>query len=158
MNEAHVHLALNHGPVVGSLLVLILLLYAWLMKQESLFKVALLGTVLVGGMALIAYITGEPAEEYIEHIKGISESAIEAHEDAAFIGLLVLGIISIIALVGVIWGIVRTSTPVFFVIISAIGMAVGIVLMGWVANLGGKIRHSEINDQPPVLNSKDRDD
>lgn len=66
MNTVHWHLVLNHFPIIGTLLAIIVMVYGLLRKNS---ESALLGVLLVLGMAVISVITmqtGEAAEEAIE--------------------------------------------------------------------------------------------
>jgi hypothetical protein len=83
MNWAHIHLSLNHLPVVGIIFGVLLLLLALLRKSEELKRVSLGVFVLTALLALPVYFTGEPAEEVVEHVPGVAESLIGRHENAA---------------------------------------------------------------------------
>jgi asparagine N-glycosylation enzyme membrane subunit Stt3 len=60
MNWAHIHLSLNHLPVVGTFFGVLLLLLALLRKSEELKRVSLGVFVLTALLALPVYFTGEP--------------------------------------------------------------------------------------------------
>ena len=83
MNLAHLHLALNHIPVIGIPLALVVLVYGILRTEANVQKLALMLLSTLGVITLGVYLTGEPAEKTIEHLPGIAESLIERHEDAA---------------------------------------------------------------------------
>src|SRR6185503_8675583 len=87
MTPSHLHLILNHVPVVGFPLVTLLLFVAWLRKSRELQSVALAGALLISLTTVSAFMTGEPAEEQIEHAPGVTKDHIEAHEDVARISL-----------------------------------------------------------------------
>lgn len=94
MNPAHWHLMLNHVPVLGTAFGMALIAWALVRKSEELKRVSLGVFVIIALLAIPAYLTGEPAEEIVEHLPGVSEASIEEHEDAAkfaFAGVLVLG-------------------------------------------------------------------
>lgn len=74
MSWGHLHLLLNHVPVIGTLLGLLLLLVAFGRKSEELKKVTLGLFVLIALVTVPVYLTGEPAEEMIENIPGISKA------------------------------------------------------------------------------------
>jgi hypothetical protein len=50
-------------------------------KSEELKKMSLWVFVLVALVALPVYLTGEPAEEVVEHLPGVAESFIESYEE-----------------------------------------------------------------------------
>ncbi|MCI0564610.1 MAG: hypothetical protein MN733_39585, partial [Nitrososphaera sp.] len=68
MNLAHVHLLLNHFPVIGTVFGFLFLAYAMAKKSEELKKVSLGIFVLIALIALPVYFTGEPAEEVVKHL------------------------------------------------------------------------------------------
>jgi uncharacterized membrane protein len=144
MNAAHAHLLLNHLPVLGILFTIPLLAFAWWHGAEILRRVALFAVVLAGGLALPAFLTGEPAEETVERMSGVSESAIESHEELAKFALSASLSAAVLAAVGLVLARRRGKTP-GVVLAATVGVScVAAVLMGLTANRGGQIRHSEI--------------
>lgn len=144
MNQAHLHLLLNHVPVIGAIFCLLLLLVALLRKSDELKRVSLGGLVLVSLLTIPAYLTGEPAEKVVEHLPGVSEALIESHEKAALVAFITLLATGIVALGGLIWSRRRTALPGAVVTVALLLTAVTVGLMAYTANLGGQIRHTEI--------------
>lgn len=142
MNWAHVHLMLNHVPVLGTVFGLALLAWAMWRRDESLQRVALVTFVIAALIAIPVYLTGEPAQEAVEHLAGTTEGAIDTHEDAALASLIGLELVGAIALAGIVLkraGAIRVATRTAL-LLSLVTAA----LMARTANLGGKIRHAEI--------------
>jgi uncharacterized membrane protein len=143
MNAAHLHLILNHIPVLGTLIGLALLGWALLQKSEELKKVSLGLLIIVALLTVPAYLTGEPAEEIVENLPGVEETSIEHHEEAgkiAFAGILLTGVAAWFGLV-----LFRHGKPVpnwLSAVILVLSLA-AFVLMARTANLGGLIRHQE---------------
>jgi len=135
---------LNHLPVVGTICGLGLLIFA-LRRRSNDLKRAALGVLVISALTAIpTYLTGEPAEGPIKELIGNSKQFIEPHEEVAGIalgGILVLGAI---ALVGLVWFRGERLVPSWFAAAASIGSLVVAGLLGWTANLGGQIRHSEI--------------
>jgi hypothetical protein len=154
MNPAHVHLLLNHIPVVGIWLGIALYLVALLKKPE--WRSLGLGVfVLMALLTIPAYLSGEPAEEMIRGLPGVSEATVEEHEEAAvpaLIAMLVLGAVALAGLVrfreatswsrGYGWGVLLLA------------LLAG-ALIGRTANHGAHIRHPEIRSaaSAPLLDS-----
>ena len=83
MNPTHIHLLLNHFPIIGTLIGSAILLYSIIKKQDA-GKVT--GAFIIVIMAIISIpvlLTGEPAEESVEHLSGISKALIHDHEEAS---------------------------------------------------------------------------
>ncbi len=152
MNATHLHLMLNHLPVLGTAFGLGLLLFSLWRKSTELKKAALGVFVIVALAAVPVYLTGEPAEDGVESLPGVSKSIMEQHEEAAgaaFTGVVVLGVA---ALGGMILFRGGRALPVWFSVSSLVAALIVSGLMAWVANLGGQIRHSEIRagNSPPA--------
>ena len=143
MTPAHLHLILNHVPVVGFPLATLLLLVAWMRKSRELQSVALAGALLVSLTTVSAFMTGEPAEHQIEHAPGVTKEHIEAHEDMARISLglgLLCGIAAGTVLVlGRVRGPSRGGVALTLVIALATCGALAVT-----SERGGHIRHPEI--------------
>jgi hypothetical protein len=139
----HLHLMAAHIPVIGILLLIPLLLIALARRSDELSKLGLWGVAGLAATALGVYLTGEPTEEGVEGLGGISTAMIERHEDAALIATIALGALGILALGTLIW-MRRKSLPRGIVIATLIGSAAVTGAFAWTANLGGQIRHSEI--------------
>ncbi len=79
MSFVHMHLVLNHVPVIGAGLLVLLLLYGMLRRSNDVVRAALLGFVALALLAVPAYLTGEPAGKAIKGHPGIALGAIEVH-------------------------------------------------------------------------------
>lgn len=144
MNTAHIHLLLNHFPIIGTIIGLAILVAGLLWKNTTVKGVAFGVFIATALLCIPAYLTGEGAEEVVEHIQGVSEAAIEAHEEVAMIALiitLILGALSGGALIA------SLRQKAFSGIVGFIVLATAIANMGImykVGNSGGLIRHTEL--------------
>lgn len=144
MDAAHLHLMLNHFPLAGMLGALLILAFARWSKNETLTRTGLALVVLSGVLTLPTFLTGEPAEKAIEHLPGISEDLIEAHEEAAEKIVWLVGIAAAVSAAGLVQAFRKGITPRWAVIgVSGLGLATAVSL-AWVNNLGGRISHPEI--------------
>ncbi len=144
MNLTHLHLLLNHLPIVGSLCGLGLLAFALWRHSEDIKRAALGVLVISALVAIPAYLTGEPAEDGTRGLTGVSKSLIERHEEAAGValgGVLTLGALG---LVGLVWFRGKRPMPSWFGGITLAGALIVSGLMAWTASLGGEVRHTEI--------------
>lgn len=143
MSGAHLHLILNHIPVLGAVFGLLLLSYGVWKRNDGVVRASLGSLAVVGLAGLAAYLTGEPAEELVEHLPGISESILERHEDAAYLATIGGGVVGLIALAGLLFHRARPVGSGFsaVMLLLTLGSFGG---MAWTANLGGQIRHAEI--------------
>jgi len=144
MNATHLHLLLNHVPVLGTVFGLGLFVFASWRRSDEI-KRAALGLFLIAALiAIPAYLTGEPAEDSVESLPGVTHALIERHEEAAAIamtGVLVLGLMSLAGLI-----LFRHPQPLprWFGSLTLTAALVVSGLLGWTASLGGQVRHTEI--------------
>ena len=144
MNAAHLHLILNHVPVLGTLIALLLLITALVEKSEDLRRAALALFVGVALMAVPVFLSGEPAEELVERLPGVTSQQIDRHEDAATQALIAVGVVGVLAIGAL--AVTRRSARAARALTVAT-LVVGIVtggLMARAAFLGGQVRHSEL--------------
>ena len=146
MSWVHLHLLLNHVPLLGAAFATVLLAFAMLKGSDELKKVSLGAFVIAALIAIPVYLTGEPAEEVVEKLPGVSEAIIGRHEDAAFVALIIILVLGAVALAGL--GIFRRNRriPLWFCSVALLLSLVAGGVMGWTANLGGQVRHSEVRD------------
>lgn len=144
MNGTHLHLLLNHFPIIGTLIACSLMAWALFKDNAGLKNITAVLVIVLAVFAFVADQTGESAEENVEHIAGINEAAIEAHEDAAgpaMLAHMLAGLAGIAFLVAQ-----RRKLPMaknLFVVAFAVTL-VAFGLMARAGWLGGKIRHTEI--------------
>jgi len=146
MDASHIHLLLNHFPIVGTLIASGILLWGIYQKNHA---IKMLATALLVVMALIAipvYLTGEPAEEKIEHLSDFVESTVELHEDAALVALIIMELTGAVAVGVFIIGIRRgVGSNTGFLMVTGLSL-VTCIAMARVGYLGGPIRHTELRD------------
>ena len=143
MSILHLHLLLNHIPVIGALVAVILFGTALFLREAVSTKFALAFSAGLAVVAVVVYFTGGPAEEIVEKLAGVTESSIERHEEAAEVATIGLGIFGGVSLIALFLFRGRRA-PRWVALSGFVGAVVVAVLMGWTANLGGQIRHSEI--------------
>jgi uncharacterized membrane protein len=143
MSGIHLHLLLNHVPVIGAVLGLALPGVAFLRRSDELGKFALGAFAFLGAVSVVVFLTGEPAEELVEKLPGFSEALTERHEEAALAATIVMGVVGLLSLIGL--AVFRSRALARWVVPTALVLALGATAtMGYAANLGGQIRHTEI--------------
>lgn len=158
MSAAHLHLALNHIPLLGILFGAALLAYG-LWRASSDVQTASLGLLAVAGLATIAvYLTGEPAEDIVEGLAGVSHDAIEAHEALGTYALVAGLVTAFAALLALVLRAVRQHLVRWTVLLTLALAIASTGLIGYTANLGGKISHPELRGDTAVTQSADSHD
>lgn len=178
MNAAHSHLIINHFPIIGLILGIIVLLIGVLSRSSVTRRVGLLLFLIAGITAIPAFSTGEGAEEIIEHmpstdacnadctcshdaIQKASEEnhqLIHEHEEKAE------------ALMPFMWGIIGLSLIALFLewkkksmamIASIVVLLVGVLAAYFakeVGTSGGEISHPEVRKGFKIEMSEDHDE
>ncbi|MEO5928312.1 MAG: DUF2231 domain-containing protein [Candidatus Kapaibacterium sp.] len=144
MNGAHIHLILNHIPVVGILFCTGLLLVAMIRKSPDVRRVALWSFVVVAALTIPTYLTGDPAEGTLRGVSGVTREAIHAHEDMAFITMIGAEIAGILAIFGLVMMRKPEGTPAWLMTVLLVLSLAICVLMVITSTRGGEIRHPEI--------------
>jgi len=146
MNSAHIHLALNHFPVIGIIFAIMMLGYALLRKNDEVVKVGLVILVVAGLVSIPVFLTGEPAEEFVEGLPGVYESIIEQHENYAKYALVTTLVTSAAALFSLIYALFDQRKATWLVVGT---FFLALISGGWMlktASIGGQIRHTEIRN------------
>lgn len=147
MNLVHLHLLLNHVPVIGAIFGFLLLGFGVLKNSNELKKASFGVFVIAALIAVPVYLTGEPTEELVENLPGISKPLIERHESAALTALIAIVAVGVTSLVGIVLFRGERKIPAWFSSLSLVlALAAGGAL-SWTANLGGQVRHSEIRGE-----------
>ncbi len=157
MNPTHLHLMLNHVPILAVPLAVAILAAGVLLSSRDLKKAALVLFVLAGLVIWPVYLTGEPAEESVEHLPGVAESLIEQHEDAAKLSLIFVEVLAVGALGGLILSGKNDVSKVIAAPLLGLGL-VATLSLGWVGYLGGQIRHTEVRSGAPAVTAPEASD
>lgn len=152
MNWTHLHLALNHLPVLGVPFVALVFLIALRRRDVAWQRFSLWGFVLLFFVALAAKFTGDFAHEQVVNWPEFDHDLMHVHEEAsdqAVAAIFLLGLVSGIALFLSRAG--RSLPKWAIATVLALALASSALLLR-TANLGGHIRHPEIRPgfQPPV--------
>jgi uncharacterized membrane protein len=154
MDLAHLHLMLNHVPVVGIAIGFAVLLAGAVARSRGISGAGLAIIVFSALVAVPVYLTGESAEELIEKLPGSSESLTSQHESAAALSLALVIASGVFALgAGFLAFVKNTDRPNILVIGTLLVALITGTSMFRTANLGGQIRHTEIRGDGSVINT-----
>ncbi|HET9011333.1 MAG TPA: hypothetical protein VFN38_05925, partial [Gemmatimonadaceae bacterium] len=99
---AHLHLLVNHAPVLGSFFALALLVASLFVAPDVLRRTGFVVLVVTALGAAAANYSGEPAEDAIRGFPGVRRELIHDHEEVgenAFRAAVVVGLLALGALV-----------------------------------------------------------
>ncbi len=148
MNEAHLHLLVNHFPIIGLIFGFAILLGGIFYRNNALKNTAYLIFIIASISTLVSAKTGHGAEEIVEEMASVGHHVIHEHEEIAekfAVLVYLLGFISIMGLYANIKNHAKAKLISYFSLILA---AVGIFLAVNVGKTGGEIRHTEIRNEP----------
>ena len=146
MNTTHLHLLLNHFPVIGTLIGSGLLLWGIVRKQNSLKAAGAAVLFLMAVIAIPVYTTGEPAEESVEDLPGVSKAMIELHEEAASIAIWLLAITGLLSLTALVMDFRKKTAAGFIFMVSFVLSVISFAAMARTGYYGGQIRHTELSN------------
>lgn len=144
MNDAHIHLLVNHLPIILPMIAIIARITAFFLDSDALKRFAMIMLILSGIFAFASMQSGEKAEEMLESTVFFTESYIEAHEEAAETYAIFTYVIAGMAIISLWADFTKKS---FAMILSEITLGLCIVSMYFAqktGTTGGEIRHEEI--------------
>ncbi len=144
MDATHLHLVLSHFPIIGTIIGIGILAYGQFFKNIEIQKVALAIFMLMAILTIPVFLTGEEAEETVEHIAGISEQLIENHEELAEKVIWLMGFLGVLSLINLFAIITKLPFAKAITLITLIVSLGTFGLFAQLGNLGGQIRHTEI--------------
>jgi uncharacterized membrane protein len=144
MNLAHLHLLLNHFPIIGTMVGLGLFLVSLFGKNDDLKRAGLIIFAVMALLSLPTFFSGVGAQGAIQDLPGVSGHLISRHEGAAMLAILFMEITGALSLVGL-WQARKFSRPARWNVIAVLLFSlVTVGLMARVGTTGGDIRHPEI--------------
>ncbi|MBV6479704.1 MAG: hypothetical protein HGGPFJEG_02495 [Ignavibacteria bacterium] len=147
MNAAHLHLIINHVPVIGTAITLFVLIVGLIKKSDDVKKVSVLILILTALITIPVYVSGDNAEGKIEgNYEDVDESFIEEHEDFAYYSFIAMNITGAIALVSMFIFKKPKQLPNTFTYLLFALLVIVFSMMAYTGNLGGKIHHPEIKE------------
>ncbi|GFZ79533.1 hypothetical protein GCM10011531_06700 [Aquaticitalea lipolytica] len=158
MNDAHFHLVVNHLPIVGVLIGFLVLLAGFVIKKPQVKNTALGIFIFSALTAIVAFLTGEGAEEIVENLPGISETLIHKHEEFAELFLTVMLILGSVSLITLFFEYKKLPFSKYgFIAVLLLSMT-SIVISKNVGTSGGEITHIEIRSNANVIQLDAEDD
>ena len=146
MNLAHLHLLLNHFPIIGTIVALGLFIVSFIGKNDDLKRSSLIIFAAIALLTLPAFFSGIGAQRAVRKDPLVSTAVIDRHEGAAMLALFFMLITGALALIEL-WKRRRIVTEkpwsgnlLAILLFSLITTG----LMARVGTTGGDIRHPEI--------------
>ncbi|TNE54528.1 MAG: hypothetical protein EP338_06845 [Bacteroidetes bacterium] len=146
MNEAHMHLLVNHFPIIGLILGTLVLILGILLKSDATRNTAAFLLLVSTIFAIPAFTSGEGAEEIVEHMPGMDREThhlIHEHEERAetfmffAYGIIALSVVALFA------GLTKKKWGIYVHFVTLLVALGGCFMANEVGKSGGQIAHLE---------------
>jgi hypothetical protein len=148
MTLTHLHLMLNHLPIIGMVILSLLLLHAFIFKKENLIKIYLWYFAAVALISVPVFFTGDPSAEYLRALfPNANNELIENHETFGYISFIIILVLGVSGLLALKFFKGKEVLPSWFKYSFLTVTIVSVFAISWTAKTGGEIRHSEITSE-----------
>jgi hypothetical protein len=145
MNAAQAHLALNHLPIIGTLIGFGVLAGGLALRWPQVRRTGLAVLAFAAVATIPTFLSGEPAEEHIENMTGVLKSRIHDHEEAGEFAIILSSLAGAAAALSLIAARMKREKPETWLARGALALALLFFLtLARTGHLGGLIRHPEL--------------
>lgn len=144
MNDAHLHMVVNHFPIIGTILGAGILIAGIFLKNNTVKNVAYVLFVVAAVFAAVSMATGEGAEEMVEEMPTVGHDIIHEHEEIAEKLALSLYVLGVVSLFGLYANIKKLSQAKIAAVLTLVISIIAIYFAQLTGTTGGEIRHTEI--------------
>ena len=144
MNDAHLHMVVNHFPIIGTILGLGILITGIILKNNSVKNTAYFLFIVAAVFAAFSMGTGEGAEELVEDMPSVGKKIIHEHEEMAEKLAIVLYVLGVVSLGGLFMNFKNHSKATLVSYAAVVVAVVGVFFAQQTGTTGGEIRHTEI--------------
>ncbi|WP_445719170.1 hypothetical protein [Flavobacterium sp.] len=159
MNDAHLHMVVNHFPIIGTIFGLGILITGIALKNKVINNVAYVLFVVAAVFAAVSMATGEGAEEIAEKLPSVTDQIIHEHEEMAEKLALVLYALGLVSLIGLFLNFKNHAKANLVSYLALIIALVGVFLGKQTGTTGGEVRHTEIRENASLgVNNSGQDE
>jgi uncharacterized membrane protein len=153
MNDAHLHMVVNHFPIIGTIFGFGILIVGLILKNKTLINTSFVLFIVAAVFGAVSMGTGEGAEELVEDMPNIGKQIIHEHEELAEKLAILLYVLGGLSLIGLYLNF-KNNAKAKLLSFLILGIATaGLFLVQKVGTSGGEIRHTEIRANASTLNS-----
>lgn len=157
MNDAHLHMVVNHFPIIGTIFGLGILITGIVMKNTVVKNVAYVIFVIAAIFGLVSMSTGEGAEEIAENLPSVTDQIIQEHEEMAEKLALILYVLAGVSLVGLFLNFKNHAKASLVSYLALLIAIVGVFFGKQTGTTGGEVRHTEIRENASITSNKEAD-
>ncbi len=155
MNDAHLHMVVNHFPIIGTIFGLGVLVAGIFFKNNAIKNVGYVLFIVAAIFGAVSMATGEGAEEIAENLPSVTDQIIHEHEEMAEKLAIVLYALGLVSLIGLYMNIKNHAKANLISYLAVIIAVVGVFLGKQTGTTGGEIRHTEIRANANVRNASE---
>ncbi|MCW2120035.1 hypothetical protein [Flavobacterium sp. 7A] len=146
MNDAHLHLMVNHFPIVGLIFGFGILISGLYFRNNGIKNTAYSVFLVAAIAAFLSMYTGEGAEELVEDMPSIGHQIIHEHEEYAEKLALILYAMGLLSVYGFYLNIKTHTRARLISIIVLVIAGIALVFALKTGETGGEVRHTEIRE------------
>lgn len=147
LSWAHIHLLLNHFPIIGAILALIIFIVGLIRKSRPLKQTSYWMFFLMALLSIAVFYSGNQASEMVETLPNVTEAIVHRHKAVAEWALLGLMIIGALSLMGLFIARRDKLAPPWFNTTFLVVAFLSTALVSWAGIHGGSIRHTEVRGE-----------
>ena len=152
MNDAHLHMVVNHFPIIGTILAIGILIGGIIIKNKAVKNTSYWVFIVAAIFGALSMSTGEGAEEIVKDMPTVGWEIIHEHEELAEKLALILYLLAALSFLALYLNFKKnTKEKLVSYIVIAIGFA-SLFVVQKVGTSGGEIRHTEIRENPTGQN------
>lgn len=155
MNEVHLHLVVNHFPIIGTIFGLGILVTGIFLKNNVVKNVAYVLFIVAAIFGAVSMATGEGAEEIAEKLPSVTEQFIHEHEEMAEKLAVVLYALGLVSSVGLFLNLKNHAKANLISYLAVVIAVIGVFVGKQTGTTGGEIRHTEIRANANVGSALD---
>jgi uncharacterized membrane protein len=146
MNDAHLHMVVNHFPIIGTIFGFGILVFGLIFKNKTLQNTSYVLFIVAAIFGALSMGTGEGAEELVEDMPNIGKQIIHEHEELAEKLALLLYVLGTLSLAGLYLNFKNHTKAKLLSFLILVIAAASLFLAQKVGTSGGEIRHTEIRE------------
>lgn len=146
MTDAHLHLIVNHFPIIGTIFGLGILISGMVLKSNTTKNIAYVLFIVSAVFAFLSMYTGEGAEEMVEDFPNIGKKIIHDHEELGEKLALITYALGLISIGGLFMNNKNHAKANLVSYVAVVVAVVAVILAKEVGTSGGEIRHTEIRE------------
>lgn len=145
MNGPHIHILVNHAPMIITVLAALALAVGVVTKSEKVQYVGFWGLIILGVSSALAYYSGHSAAHYFVELDALSP-LVAPHEQSANVSWLIGVATGVLGAVSIWISLKHSSLRKWAIAASFISLLIVSFYMARTSNLGAQIMHREIRD------------